>query len=417
MLSSDNRPKIHIVDRKQVAIITANEHTYNVRFVKSGKFMEIKKEYVKTFIPKNKPKKEKKQSQTLIQFKMEIKEYLDMLGFDTEKYTILGPTLAKPLLSISGHQTFVYPVADKTGQDAFGKEAKIVNINWYNSKKDAGLIPNSEQKEEVPPIPEAPKKAEEVPPVPVISSDVVKNLAGPQIVDESEEEELPPFAKVRIGNMIGKGWKDNGNGSLSFGDKTLTYKEIADLENSDYTPLLLLQKEAEQKVEEVVQETKKSFTCKQEQDTGECCPEQCKFCKQADQNNVTLDEQKEIAEKKNAEIMAEQSSTVKEEVKVEEKTEEKPVKAEPKKEEKQENPKTESSKKSVPKKEEVKIPSPKVYPAPNIEQIEFIEKMMHALAAAKTSHFIIVQIAGVVKDESLKPEEIIARIKELTSDY
>lgn len=51
--------RIFLVDRKQVAIIKSNEHTYNVRFVKSGKFMEIYKKYVKSYYPKPKSAKQK----------------------------------------------------------------------------------------------------------------------------------------------------------------------------------------------------------------------------------------------------------------------------------------------------------------------------------------------------------------------
>ena len=40
--------KLNLVDGKRVAIIKSYPHTYHVRFVKSGKFMEIKKSYVKT---------------------------------------------------------------------------------------------------------------------------------------------------------------------------------------------------------------------------------------------------------------------------------------------------------------------------------------------------------------------------------
>jgi hypothetical protein len=52
--------RIFLVDGKQVAIIKSNEHTYNVRFVKSGKFMEIYKKYVVSWwVPANKPSKPK----------------------------------------------------------------------------------------------------------------------------------------------------------------------------------------------------------------------------------------------------------------------------------------------------------------------------------------------------------------------
>lgn len=47
--------KLNLVDGKRVAIITSNTHTYNVRFIKSGKFMEIHKSYVKTVYVTPKP--------------------------------------------------------------------------------------------------------------------------------------------------------------------------------------------------------------------------------------------------------------------------------------------------------------------------------------------------------------------------
>lgn len=44
--------KIFLVDNKRVAIIKSNTHTYNIRFVKSGKFMEVHKKYVVSYTPK-----------------------------------------------------------------------------------------------------------------------------------------------------------------------------------------------------------------------------------------------------------------------------------------------------------------------------------------------------------------------------
>lgn len=57
-----SKDRIFLVDGKRVAIIKANTHTYNVRFVKSGKFMEIAKKYVISWTPsdKEKPTKESK---------------------------------------------------------------------------------------------------------------------------------------------------------------------------------------------------------------------------------------------------------------------------------------------------------------------------------------------------------------------
>ena len=49
--------RIFLVDGKQVAIILATEHTYHVRFVKSGKFMEVYKKYVISYYPKAKKQK------------------------------------------------------------------------------------------------------------------------------------------------------------------------------------------------------------------------------------------------------------------------------------------------------------------------------------------------------------------------
>lgn len=43
--------RIYLVDKKRVAIIKLNEHTYNIRFVKSGRFMEIYKRFVISWYP------------------------------------------------------------------------------------------------------------------------------------------------------------------------------------------------------------------------------------------------------------------------------------------------------------------------------------------------------------------------------
>ena len=54
---SSVKQRIFLVDGKQVAIIKSNEHTYNVRFVKSGLFQEVYKKYVISWHPdKNKSK-------------------------------------------------------------------------------------------------------------------------------------------------------------------------------------------------------------------------------------------------------------------------------------------------------------------------------------------------------------------------
>jgi hypothetical protein len=45
------RDRIFLVKGEQVAIIKSNPHTYNVRFVKSGKFMEVYKHFVISWYP------------------------------------------------------------------------------------------------------------------------------------------------------------------------------------------------------------------------------------------------------------------------------------------------------------------------------------------------------------------------------
>lgn len=65
------KTRIHLVDGKKVAIIKSNEHTYNVRFVKSGKFQEIHKSFVVTWYPKQqkpKPKTKPDNFQTRMDF-------------------------------------------------------------------------------------------------------------------------------------------------------------------------------------------------------------------------------------------------------------------------------------------------------------------------------------------------------------
>lgn len=64
------KSKVNLVDKKQVAIIKSNLHTYNVRFVVSGKFMEIHKSYVKTVYLENTPKLKTQKKD--IQVKLEL---------------------------------------------------------------------------------------------------------------------------------------------------------------------------------------------------------------------------------------------------------------------------------------------------------------------------------------------------------
>lgn len=49
--------KLNLVDNKRVAIIKSNEHTYNIRYIKSGKFQEIHKRYLRTVYIEPKPQK------------------------------------------------------------------------------------------------------------------------------------------------------------------------------------------------------------------------------------------------------------------------------------------------------------------------------------------------------------------------
>jgi hypothetical protein len=69
-MSSQQRARIYLVHGKQVAIIKSNRYTYNVRFVKSGKFREIYKHLVIRWEPKPKKtiKVKKIKSQTKLDF-------------------------------------------------------------------------------------------------------------------------------------------------------------------------------------------------------------------------------------------------------------------------------------------------------------------------------------------------------------
>lgn len=59
--------KINHIDGKRVSIIKSNVHTYNVRYLKSGKFAEVYKGYVKTYYidPKKKTKAKPKTQKTI----------------------------------------------------------------------------------------------------------------------------------------------------------------------------------------------------------------------------------------------------------------------------------------------------------------------------------------------------------------
>jgi len=74
MEENEKPTRIYLVDGKRVAIIKSNTHTYNVRFVKSGIFMEVYKKYVISWFPKPTKKsstpipKKPKNSQTSLDF-------------------------------------------------------------------------------------------------------------------------------------------------------------------------------------------------------------------------------------------------------------------------------------------------------------------------------------------------------------
>lgn len=66
--------KIFHVDRKRVAIISSDTYTYHIRYIKSGKFAQVYKRYVKHFtVDSTKRKTQKKKPKTNLGKQQQLK--------------------------------------------------------------------------------------------------------------------------------------------------------------------------------------------------------------------------------------------------------------------------------------------------------------------------------------------------------
>lgn len=126
--------RLHLVDGKRVAIITSNTHTYNVRFIKSGKFMEIHKSFVKTinYIPKpKKPKDSPAEKQLTLNIeKMTKEDFLKLKGYNPAEWDIMSAETSQAYLPERGAINNMYEIKDRKDVALFGKGCYIIKKKW-----------------------------------------------------------------------------------------------------------------------------------------------------------------------------------------------------------------------------------------------------------------------------------------------
>ena len=153
---------------------------------------------------------------------MEINEYLELMSWEENKWTILTAEEVKPFLDLKGYQNNVFGVNDPIGQKHFGKGCKVVKIEWMENNKPEVLAEKPKTPEDAIPkvekeTPPAPMKVikEEVselppaPPAPPAEQTIPREKVNPPVAAESLDSE-----ESRIEKLLELGFVDSGAGSL-----------------------------------------------------------------------------------------------------------------------------------------------------------------------------------------------------------
>lgn len=229
-------------------------------------------------------------------------QYLDMRGFNPLEWDVLNKETSLLYATKEGAINKMYEVKEPKAIAVFGKNSYIVNKEWMKQFTDIAInndaieeavvvgetfpddLPEN-SKPSVPPVPKVP----EVPKVPV--PPVPKNDRNDEMVQEKSS-----LLKLRIGNLIAKGWDDSGI-SMDRGIESVFYKDLEEMESKEWIALLNSKPENDE-------DDDPEFFCEKYDNTGELCEEQCKFCKEAEINGNSVEEQKKVAEAKIASITA-----------------------------------------------------------------------------------------------------------------
>lgn len=184
----------------------------------------------------------------------EINDYLATLGYDVKKWTVLKKDEWFGLAAVPGYQNNMYDsVKDPVGRSTFGKDARIVEVEWYAKHKHilnkadpvgepVAEAPKASSIPAPPPIPKVPEAIQEIadasPNVVVASIPV-----APQAVEEKEApKSVQPDGtlELRIAQLKSMGWNSiNENVVESKHGIRKTLEEIGAMEDREYFQMML----------------------------------------------------------------------------------------------------------------------------------------------------------------------------------
>lgn len=182
---------------------------------------------------------------------MTREQYMTKLAWDQNKFQLMLAEECQHLKDKPGSPNHMYKIAEPMAKAAFGNGAMIVNKEWAAKHTEATVtqetqaVPEVEQPKPIPAIPEAPKRSE----IPAAEVKEAVEPPSPPAKEETPKEEEKPiqvkewpgFVKSRVANLTGTGkWKYEGEDTLKNEElkMTISYQEIEDMENKDWTDLL-----------------------------------------------------------------------------------------------------------------------------------------------------------------------------------
>jgi len=176
----------------------------------------------------------------------EINDYLATLGYDVKKWTVLKKDEWFGLAAVPGYQNNMYDsVKDPVGRSTFGKDARIVEVEWYAKHKH--ILNKADPAGE--PVAEAPKASSipAPPPIPKVPEAVAEEPKSiPAVPPVVEEKEAPKSVQpdgtmeLRIAQLKSMGWNSiNENVVESKHGIRKTLEEIGAMEDREYFQMML----------------------------------------------------------------------------------------------------------------------------------------------------------------------------------
>lgn len=190
--------------------------------------------------------------------KMTTPKYLTTLGWDSSKWTVLKEAEWLPLQKVSGYQTYVYDaVKDPTGREMFGKNARVVKIEWMNKNMASvtEVAPPPAEVDNTPPPPV--QEADTTPPPPANVPEEIKEIAkaSPNVeivsVPPVEDKQLP----LRKAQMAAIGWTiDTFSELMKKDDKIVSFDGLRNYSDEEFYAMLAAPTKKPEEIE-VVEET------------------------------------------------------------------------------------------------------------------------------------------------------------------